>query len=131
MFKNVMRLLPGHFAWVEPNGTMQFTRWRHLRSVIKEHPPIDKPVDWCRETFYHSVCLRMVSDVPVGVLLSGGLDSSSILAALSHLQFQSIETFTVEFSNHFHNEAPLAKRLGERFGYLVNQLLVEDEMLLS
>lgn len=129
MFKNVMRLLPGHFAWVEPNGNMQFTRWWNLKSAIQEHPVIDKPVDWFRETFYDSVSLRMVSDVPVGVLLSGGLDSSSILAALSHLQFQSIETFTVEFSHDFHNEAPLARRLAERFGYPVNQLRVEDEML--
>ncbi|MCU0333815.1 MAG: asparagine synthase (glutamine-hydrolyzing) [Chitinophagaceae bacterium] len=129
MFKNVSRLLPGHFTWVEPDGRMQATRWWNLKEAIQSHGAINSPMEWFRETFFDSVRLRMISDVPVGVLLSGGLDSSSILASLAHLQYKSVETFTVEFSSDFHNEAPLARRLAERFQYPVNLLRVEDELL--
>ena len=82
-----------------------------LKSEIQNQPKIENPVEWFRETFDDSIKLRMVSDVPVGVLLSGGLDSSSILASLYRQNNKDIETFNIGFKEEEHNESHLAKMI--------------------
>lgn len=98
LFADVKKLLPGHFMVIDEEGKSKTTRWWNLKEQIQNHVKIDNPKKWFEETFFESVKLRMVSDVPVGVLLSGGLDSCSILSALYHQEFKNIETFNISFS---------------------------------
>lgn len=131
LFQQVHRLLPGHFMKVKMDGTTETTRWWNLTESIRNFPTISNPEKWFQETFYDSVKLRMVSDVPVGVLLSGGLDSSSVLASLHHQHFQSIETFNIGFSNAVHNESHLAKMLADKYEYPFNTMKVEGDLLFN
>ncbi len=71
----------------------------------------------------------MVSDVPVGVMLSGGLDSSSILASLYHQKFIDIQTFNVGFKEKEHNEAHLAKMMAKKFDYGFHTMQLEGQNL--
>ncbi|UPT70300.1 MAG: asparagine synthase-related protein [Flavobacterium sp. JAD_PAG50586_2] len=129
LFADVKKLLPGHYMVVDENGNSKTTRWWNLKEQIQNHANILNPKKWFEETFFESVKLRMVSDVAVGVLLSGGLDSCSILSSLHEQEFEKIETFNISFSEEEHNEYHLAKRITDQYGYTFNHTKLEDESL--
>ena len=129
MYDSVYKVLPGHVLIFNQNGSAVQEQWWNLSTAILEHPRISNPVEWFRETFDESVKLRMVSDVPVGVLLSGGLDSSSILASIHSQKFQNIQNYTVGFSQLKHNEAHLAKLMSDECDYEFNIQEFKDNNL--
>lgn len=129
LYQNIQKVLPGHHITFLQNGKITTEKWWDLKKEIQNQSAIKNPVDWYRETFDESIRLRMVSDVPVGVLLSGGLDSSSILASLKHQDFKNIATFNIGFKQEEHNESHLAKMLSDKFGYNFNSIQLEDDML--
>ena len=114
LMKHISRLLPGHFLIIH-KGRITISRWWNLSEKIKNNRlqlPND-PFEWFEETFKSSLNYRMISDVPVGVLLSGGLDSSSVVAALNQIGHKNLSTFTVGFEeksfelNVFNPVAPI------------------------
>jgi asparagine synthase (glutamine-hydrolysing) len=129
LFNHVKKLLPGHNIVIDEDGKTKTTRWWNLKEQIQNHSKIVDPKKWFEETFFESVRLRMVSDVPVGVLLSGGLDSCSILSALYHQNYKNIDTFNISFSEDEHNEYELAKNITEDYGYNFNNTKLENESL--
>lgn len=129
LYENIKKVLPGHFITLEESGKLTIEKWWDLKREIQNQPKITNPVEWFKETFEDSVKLRMVSDVPVGVLLSGGLDSSSILASLHHQNFKNIQTFNIGFKEKEHNESHLAKMIAEKFEYEFQTMRLEDNNL--
>ena len=129
LYENVKKVLPGHIFTIYESGKTTSYNWWDLKNEIQHQPKITTPVEWFRETFDDSVKLRMVSDVPVGVLLSGGLDSSSILASLNQQNFKDIQTFNIGFKEKEHNESHLAKMMSDKFGYGFHTMQLEDNNL--
>ncbi|RTY91166.1 asparagine synthase (glutamine-hydrolyzing) [Flavobacterium sp. RSP46] len=129
LYLNVKKVLPGNSLIIEEGGKTIMENWWNLKKEIQNQPEIKNPVEWFRETFDDSVKMRMVSDVPVGVLLSGGLDSSSVLASLHHQKYKDIQTFNMGFKEKEHNEAHLAKMMAEKFNYGFHTMQLEDENL--
>nr|WP_315164824.1 asparagine synthase (glutamine-hydrolyzing) [uncultured Flavobacterium sp.] len=129
LYQNIKKVLPGYVMTVQQNGKVIQEKWWDLKSEIQKHPQINNPVEWFRETFDDSVKLRMVSDVPVGVLLSGGIDSSSILASLYRQNYKNIESFNVGFKEEEHNESHLAKMMSEKLDYSFQTMNLEGENL--
>lgn len=129
LFKNVKVLLPGHFIKIKQGGNFSITRWWKLADQIKKHPKIHNPVEWFRNTFDDAINKHMIADVPVGVLLSGGLDSSTICASLHSQNYKSIQTFNVGFNNFVDDESQIAGRLSRHFDYKFHSITVEDEDL--
>ncbi|MEO5776187.1 MAG: asparagine synthase (glutamine-hydrolyzing) [Flavobacterium sp.] len=129
LFAHVKKLLPGHYMVIDETGKTSTTRWWNLKEQIQNHIQILNPKKWFEETFFESVKLRMVSDVAVGVLLSGGLDSCSILSSLHEQKFEKIETFNISFSEEEHNEYHLAKKITDQYGYTFNHTKLENESL--
>jgi asparagine synthase (glutamine-hydrolysing) len=125
LYKNVNKLLPGHHMTIHENGSRKIVRWWNLKEEIQNHEKIINPKKWFEESFYESINLRMVSDVPVGVLLSGGLDSCSILSSLHNQNYKNIETFNIGFSDAKHDESFLAKKITEDYNYNFNTLKIE------
>jgi asparagine synthase (glutamine-hydrolysing) len=74
------------------------------------------------EKMHKAFQYRMVSEVPVGVLLSGGYDSSAVAAILQSSSNSKIETFTIGFNNEKFNEAPHAKKIAKHIGTSHNEL---------
>jgi asparagine synthase (glutamine-hydrolysing) len=126
LFHNVNKVLPGHSMTIHEGGKITVKKWWDLKKEIQNQHKIKNPIEWFRETFDDSVRLRMVSDVPVGVLLSGGLDSSSVLASLSHQNYKNIQTFNIGFKEEEHNESHLAKMMAEKLGYDFHTMQLED-----
>ncbi|MFV8467092.1 asparagine synthase (glutamine-hydrolyzing) [Flavobacterium sp. LB1P62] len=129
LYQNVKKVLTGHSMTIHEGGKTTTQKWWNLKKEIQNQPEIKNPVEWFRETFDDSLKLRMVSDVPVGVLLSGGLDSSSVLASLHHQKYKDIETFNIGFKEKEHNEAHLAKIVADKFDYGFHTMQLEDKSL--
>lgn len=128
-YQNIHKVLPGHAMTIHEGGKTTTEKWWNLKSEITNQPAIKNPIEWFRETFDDSVRMRMVSDVPVGVLLSGGLDSSSIMSSLHHQHFTGIQSFNMGFKEKAHNEAHLAKMLAEKLDYDFQTMQLEDDDL--
>lgn len=129
LYANVKKVLPGHIMTIHEGGKVTSEKWWDLKKEIQNQPKIANPVAWFRETFDDSIKLRMISDVPVGVLLSGGLDSSSVLASLYHQNYKDIQTFNIGFKEKEHNEAHLAKMMAEKFDYGFHTMQLENKNL--
>jgi asparagine synthase (glutamine-hydrolysing) len=129
LYENVKKVLPGHIMTIHEGGKVTTEKWWNLKKEIQNQPEIKNPVEWFRETFDDSIKLRMVSDVPVGVLLSGGLDSSSVLASLHYQNYKDIQTFNIGFKEKEHNEAHLAKMMAEKFDYGFHTMQLENKNL--
>ena len=129
LYENIKKVLPGHSMTIHESGKIENEKWWDLKREIQNHATIKNPLDWFKNTFDDSVRLRMVSDVPVGVLLSGGLDSSSILASLHQQKFKGLQTFNIGFKEEEHNESHLAEMLSKQFGYGFHTMQLENDLL--
>ena len=127
----VKRLLPGHWLrWRD--GEITTRRWWDLAAVARErraHAPVTDA--WFRETFDSAVTLRRISDVPVGVLLSGGLDSGTVAGSLAAQTHEHTATFTVRFGAEGYDESALAREVADRWELEYHDLLVPPGDLLQ
>ena len=120
IFKNAFKLLPGHYATLnlQDKTLKQTSYWNVLDAYNKPTIKIDeqealKQLDkLCTSAFQY----RMVSDVPVGVFLSGGYDSSLVTAILQKNTTNKIKTFTIGFKDAAFNEADHAKKVANYLG---------------
>jgi len=129
LYNRVKKLEPGHYMVLENDGYTTYNKWWSLKSEIENTPTINNPKKWFEETFFESVKLRMVSDEPVGILLSGGLDSCSILSSLYHQDYKNINTFNIGFSEDEHNESFLAKKITEEYQFNFNNTQLDNDSL--
>ncbi len=117
IFKGIKRILPGYYMMVNSDGQItQTTRWFHLGEEAKKYPSIENPYQWFEDTFLSSVNYRMVSDVKVGTMLSGGLDSSAVIYAQSQLGYKNISTWNIAFSDSKHDESKIAAKYTKELG---------------
>ncbi len=132
LFTHIHKLLPGHHATINNKG-VNIERWWDLSQKATEHRKltIDNHFRWFNSTFTDAVKLRTISDVPIGVMLSGGLDSSSIAATLSLEGSQHLSTYTVAFDDEEYNEGNLAKLVADKFDLNYHELKVTGTSLLD
>jgi asparagine synthase (glutamine-hydrolysing) len=132
VFRGVRCLLAGHHLIWE-RGQAKLTRWWNLaeRTRTLRETPVRDPVGWYRETFDDAVNIRRISDVPVGVFLSGGLDSSTVAASLSRQASGGIASFTVGFVDARYDERPLARQVATRYRLEEHRIVVPPDRLLA
>ena len=121
------RLLPGHSLLWKDGATAIRPWWSLSERVRSARESADRVADaaaWFQTTFDSSVLYRRISDVPVGVLLSGGLDSSSVAASLALQDRSRLASFTVSFEEREYDEAPLAREVADRYGFEFHHLRV-------
>ncbi|MDM5262627.1 asparagine synthase (glutamine-hydrolyzing) [Sulfurovum sp. XTW-4] len=120
IFKNTYKLRPGHYLEYDliSNTYNVIAYWSADACYAKEK--FDKSekeiLADLEELLTDAVDLRMVSDVPVGVFLSGGYDSSLVTALLSKDKSRKLHTFTIGFDDKKYNEAEHAKAIAKHFG---------------
>lgn len=115
-YKDIFQLMPGNFMLADTNGYKIRTYW-NLPDVKEDDLQNDKKLveDQFKYLFEDSVRLRMRSDVPFGAFLSGGLDSSCVVATMATHTPISIETFTIGFDHKEFDETPLAQEVADKF----------------
>ena len=131
-YSGVRRLGAGHcLTWRD--GRVRTERWWRLDTralALREQLPEDD-LEWFSATFDDSVRMRRISDVPVGVLLSGGLDSSSVAASLARDGGSPVASFTVRFAEPGYDEGPLAQEVAERYGLDHHELTLSGPGMLQ
>lgn len=116
LIKGLKKLRPGHML-VSDSGGVQVHRYWKPRVEINDSISRAEAVATYRDLFTDAVQRQLVSDVPVGVLLSGGVDSAMILAAADRAGAGNLQTFTVGFEGEFeHDEAHEAAETAALFG---------------
>ena len=124
-FVGIQRLLAGHYLLLK-DGHAKIRRWWQLGEkthALRERPHIE-PANWFKQTFDNSVDIQRISDVPVGVLLSGGLDSGSIASSLANQAGSGVASFTVRFEEAAYDEGHLAKQVADRWELKFHELKV-------
>jgi asparagine synthase (glutamine-hydrolysing) len=117
LFQSVKKLLPGHYLVAE-DGKVSISRYWDLQFTRERWgESFDEAAEELRELLGTTVRDHMIADVPVGVLLSGGVDSSAVLSFAVQRTDKKVKTFTVGFDgSNVVDERPYARLTAEQFG---------------
>ncbi|HMS83100.1 MAG TPA: asparagine synthase (glutamine-hydrolyzing) [Nitrospira sp.] len=129
IFTGIKKLSPGHILVCEQGTITEQTYWT---LSYHEHPRPRSEQDYKEEflsLLRESTRLRLASDVPLGAFLSGGLDSSTVVALMSELTTQPVKTFSVGFKEDAFNELPYAREVAAQFHTDHHELIVEDSAI--
>jgi asparagine synthase (glutamine-hydrolysing) len=121
----VEKLPPGHVLVVE-GGTIRVERYARLEQLGPESEG-----DWLalvRERVEAAVRRRLISDVPLGALLSGGIDSSIVVALMAQASAQPVRTFTVGFGDEGYDERRYARTLAKRYATEHEEIVLEADV---
>jgi asparagine synthase (glutamine-hydrolysing) len=121
LFRNVRKLMPGHYMIVQVQGDRLDIRTERYWDVsyLPENGAAQSEEDWireCRRRLEETVRMRLMSDVPLGVFLSGGLDSSCIAALAQRMVPEPLNTFSVGYAEAEYSELDFARRAAKHIG---------------
>ncbi|HZN02029.1 MAG TPA: asparagine synthase (glutamine-hydrolyzing) [Candidatus Polarisedimenticolia bacterium] len=131
-YEGIRRIPPGHcLLWRDGRATLR--RWWSLTEAARRGAPVpgSEAPDWFAETFRSAISYRRISDVPIGVLLSGGLDSTSIACVLGEQAGPGLASFTVRFPGTPLDEGKRARAAAGAFGLEHHELEIAPEQLLE
>ena len=135
IFREVRKLPPGHLLVWEESGETRLERYARPKPVsggeVRDGDEAELAEE-LRGRLRESVRAHLLSDVPVGVLLSGGVDSATLAALAAQETAEPVHTFTIGFAERSFDERADARRVAERYGTNHHELLVrpEPELLL-
>ena len=124
-YREIRALPPAHTLQVDANGSVALRRYWRLPVPEVRGPDRAEAVERARELLQESVRLRLRSDVPVGVFLSGGVDSGLVTAAASRESAEPLRTFSIGFADQAFNELPHARLVAERYGTRHTEIMVD------
>ena len=130
MFRGIEKLPPGNLLVLERGAAPQIRAYWDLRFTPKTTLPESRLVDELEERIDESLRLHMVSDVPVGAFLSGGMDSSLLVAMLAkRVGVRELPTFTLGLSYQQFDEAPFARAVAQACGTSHHEQTVTPSLL--
>lgn len=122
IYTNVCKLEPGSYLQISQSGeTPKIRRYWDYAAFFgenrKQHALSEiEATDRLEALLKESIQQQMISDVPLGAFLSGGVDSSTVTALMQSMASQPVKTFTIGFEEKSYNEAPFAKAVAEHLG---------------
>jgi asparagine synthase (glutamine-hydrolysing) len=127
-YRAVRKVMPGSYLVASAEGIREGCYWDLSFSKVEQRTE----EEWC-ERLRHELCeatrIRLMSDVPLGAFLSGGIDSSSIVAMMDHLMKRAVTTCSIGFREEKFNEAPYARQVSEQFSTDHHEEVVEPNAL--
>jgi len=126
-FEGVAKLPPGHFLTCQADGTVEVRRYWRPPLVPKSTAPAEELEAELLARLRESVKMRLVSDVPLGAFLSGGIDSGTVVALMASESTSPVKTFSIGFEDEAHNELPGARLTAERYGTEHREFIVKPQ----
>lgn len=132
IYAGIFKLEPGHFLTVSDDAdkVLQTQAYWSLTDIAKKAPanpfsgsPVDA-IDGLDSLLRQAVSGQMMADVPIGAFLSGGVDSSTVVAIMQSLASRPVKTFTIGFAEHGYNEAEHAHAVARHLGTEHTELYV-------
>jgi asparagine synthase (glutamine-hydrolysing) len=132
IFRGIAKLAPASLLVAEDGRVRERRYWRMPSQV---DPALDEAT-WTRrvrERLEEAVRLQMVSDVPIGAFLSGGIDSSSVVAFMAKHSDRPVKTYAIGFdggeAEAYYNELPYARRVADLFGTEHHEIVVRPDVV--
>lgn len=129
-FRAVKKLPPGSWMTYDADGTVRHGRYWQFPAPVADTPADFREVDTCarlREKFDESVRIRMIADVPLGAFLSGGIDSSSVVASMALASPEPVRTFSIGFEETAFNELKYAAMVARRYHTDHHEIVVRPD----
>jgi asparagine synthase (glutamine-hydrolysing) len=127
-FRRIRKLPPGHLLEFA-NGHISLRRYWTLPDYGGYEPTSEEEcLEELEERLAEAVKIRLVSDVPLGALLSGGVDSSTVVALMARASSKRVKTFSIGFSSQDFNESDHAREVARHFGTEHHELVIEPDI---
>ncbi len=132
LLKGMMRLLPGHNAIVDFSGKITISQFWDLEFSNNKDLGLTHYLEKGKELLNSAIDLRLRSDVPLGIFLSGGVDSSAVVGLLAQRTQEQLKTFSVayDFGGNF-NETRYARIVAEKFGTEHHEIVVTPKQFVD
>jgi asparagine synthase (glutamine-hydrolysing) len=128
-FPPIQKLPPGHVLEFE-RGKVSIHKYWDLPEYSTRQPRSEEEcLQELEQRLAEAVRIRLIADVPLGALLSGGTDSSTVVALMARSSSRPVKTFSIGFRNADFNEAPYARLVAERFGTEHHELILEPNVV--
>jgi asparagine synthase (glutamine-hydrolysing) len=129
LFEGIEKILPG-YVWTIEQETVRDQSYWDLSFASAEEASEEEWAERIREKLLESVKIRLVSDVPLGAFLSGGIDSSALVAAMSRCTDQPVKTYSIGFEGEdsYYNELPFAGIVASAFGTHHHEIMVRPKV---
>ena len=126
MFKGVRKLPPGHFL-IYRKGEAEVKQYWDIKYEYGDPKPEEFYIDRILEILDEAVGIHLISDVPLGAFLSGGIDSSLVVALMSRHMKEPVKTFSIGFRSQKFNELPYARMVAEKYKTEHHEEIVEPD----
>lgn len=132
LFRGIRKLMPGCYAIWEKGNLIERQYYQPPdREVFSGAPLPADPVGAFLDKLDEAVNIRMISDVPFGAFLSGGIDSSAVVGLMSRHSTQPVKTFSVGFSESNYSELTYARTIADQFKTDHHELVVSQDHLIE
>ena len=129
IFRQVKKLPPGHTLTCTKGGVRLRQYW-DVQFATEFEPYSDiYYLERFRELFEDAVSIRLMSDVPLGAFLSGGIDSSSVVGVMSRMVDRPVQTFSIGFQQGYFDETAHAREIAQLFNTEHNEFTVEANVM--
>ncbi len=127
-FNGICKLPPGHFL-VWERGAIRVERYWDLDYTPNWNLSEQEWIEQIRALLSESTRIRLISDVPLGAFLSGGIDSAAVVAMMSQFSSQPVKTFSIGFEEDGYNETPYARVVAQHFGTDHHEFVVKPSAM--
>ncbi|MEO8072915.1 MAG: asparagine synthase (glutamine-hydrolyzing) [Acidobacteriota bacterium] len=128
-FEGIYEVPPAHVLTINSEGQIKLQRFWQPTYAIDENISETEASETALELMEQAVQRQIVADVPVGVLLSGGMDSSALAALMAKQKGEPIHTFSVGFEDKSFNELPFARIVAQAFGTHHREVIVTSDLV--
>jgi asparagine synthase (glutamine-hydrolysing) len=128
IFRNIHKLPPGNHLTFSSRGVAIEQYWDFKYEAVGPLPRAEDCLEELRELLDEAVRIRLVSDVPLGAFLSGGIDSSTIVGLMARHMNQPVKTFSIGFHEDSYNELKYARVTATKFGTDHHEFFVTPEI---
>jgi len=127
-YAGIRKLLPGHTMTVSLEGKAEIRQYWDLDVARPHESRVESYyIERYRELLEGAVESHLMSDVPLGVFLSGGVDSSAVAALMTKIRREPVETFSVGYTEQSYSELPFARTVSEHIRSRHHEVLVSEE----